>query len=219
MKAFAALVLLLPSISALAAPASSARLEKLFSPQTIGAPLSSVAAGLGKPIDVLGNERTYSVDGCKVLIAQLNGKVQTVAMDVSNKCNVSLAPIMRTIKPLHQATFGDFEARLDYGKFAATCLKLCGNVSNPLVYQTWSLDGVESPMEFRASVKLVADDAVDMSQEWGATIAKERGMDYVIDNEFNCDERYDPQARLLFKDIKITRIELGYIRAERCAAG
>lgn len=219
MKALAALVLLLPSVSAFAAPASSARLEKLFSPQTIGAPLSSVAAGLGKPIDVLGNERTYSVDGCKVLIAQLNGKVQTVAMDVSPQCNVSLNDLMRSVPPLHQMSFGGFEARLDAGNYGADCLKLCGNVSNPSVYQTWSLDTLDNPIEFRASAKLITGAAITASKTWGDRILKEKGMDYVIDNEFNCNPDYDAQARLLFRDIRITRIEMGYVRAERCAAG
>lgn len=220
MKILATLLLLLPATSAFAAPASSPRLEALFNPAVIGTSSARLAEKYGQPIQVDGLERTYRVDGCNVLVRTMErGSINSVAMDVTPDCNVSLTSVMTGAPALYKATYGQLEERLDEGRFAADCIKLCGNAFDPSVYQTWELDGLENPMELRAYTKLVTDDAIDASIAWSKGIERVHGEDFVIDGDFNCDLASDTLARVLFKDIRITRIELGYVAAERCAAG
>lgn len=146
------------------------------------------------------------------------GRIQSIAMDLSQGCSVRLYRVLEQELNLSGATFGQLQSRLDDGAISADCLRLCGNAYDPSVHQTWALDALDNPMELRASVKLVDGPALDASDVWEAGIEEGEGEDYLIDGAYNCDRRYQSLGRLAFRDVPITRIELGYVSAPECAA-
>jgi hypothetical protein len=118
----------------------SGRLARVFVPDMLSADLPYLEHIIGPAWRTAGNTKVYKVDGCEVTATVDNGRVHALGLELSPKCTFDLSKfIAGKFPPLHTMTFGQFEALADDGRswFMASCLALCGNAADPVVYEHW----------------------------------------------------------------------------------
>ena len=214
-----ALVILGSSGSASTAAGTKARVPALLTPDMLGAQVNYFEAKVGPAWRVSDHTRTYKMGTCEVEVQEKDGTIIALSIEhVSSLCSMDLSKFVNVVRgkslpPLNTMTFGAFEdATGRFGvSYTADCLELCGNAYDPSVYLTRTGSHAENFVDVRIGVALVDDKSISASVEWGDLMKKARGGDYVVDLKFNCDHHFDDKATILFREIKITSVEVGAV--------
>lgn len=188
-------------------------------PNTLGAEVKWLESLVGPAfrVDIEGEHNTYLVGECELGVQIAGGKIVGYDMAVSEACNFDLSKFMTNSPPpaLDKLTFGSFDAAIGNNlvSYQADCLKSCGNAANPVLYATWEGGRADNMITVVLGAEQVAEDAVEAGYAWEQAIEKTEGEDYVIGTTFNCDGKYNDQARALMKDVKPTWIAVGQVKA------
>ena len=191
---------------------------KIFTGDMLGAQVAYLEATTGPvwkidPGIAAGTEqRVYKIDQCQVTAIVSNGAIQSLGMDLNSSCTVDLNRFISrdtSIPSANSMTFGEFENIVGVGSFASDCLEGCGNAYDPSVYDHYTGPQSDNDIEIVVSVKLVDDKSISASEKWDSLMVAQSGSDYVQNTTFNCDGKYDSQARGFFKDVRITSIDIG----------
>lgn len=196
-------------------------------PNTLGAEVKWLESLVGPAfrVDIEGEHNTYLVGECELGVQIAGGKIVGYDMAVSEACSFDLSKFMTNSPPppLAELTFGSFDAAIGNNlvTYQADCLKSCGNAANPVLYATWEGGRADNMITVVLGAEQVADDAVEAGYAWEQAIEKAEGEDYVIETKFNCDGKYNDQARTLMKDVKPTWIAVGQVKTPvaGCGAG
>lgn len=215
MKWIVSMLVFLLSAPAFAAPS----LNDLMQQRNIGKPL--VSLGLGKPYFKQGAEYTYKIEGCPVKVIVLDkssGLVSSLSIPAIAACRGAEFKEYFANKPiprLDTLTYGQLNTLLGEGFYRADCLTGCGNAYDPSVYASWIK--IHRPT-LTVSTVLVDGDVLDASDKWQEVMEKKYGEDFVLEGKFNCTNEFNPAARLVFQNIKITQLTLGAVPYEtRCS--
>ena len=212
------------------APQDSGRLAQLFNLKIIGSNKKTVEAITGKPVQA--NEfgmSEYELDGCNVSAVYDGNKLKNIGLLLSPTCRVSLASFgIPNTEAGPNLTFGQIEEALGAGsirKFQASCLIGCGNAADPTVSALYAIDSNPDefqPLEIQLETVQVGDAALNAAEKWSKTMVDKQGEDWVLNGEYNCEDRYNYVAQQLFNNVEVHAITIGYdIATETCqsAAG
>ncbi len=185
----------------------SSKLQSVFRPETIGGFLPHLEALAGPPVQVLGDTRFYEIDGCKVdVTANGNTIAKVTLMEVSRKCSFDLSAFGETNLPaMDKLRFGDLERKIGRPLYFASCLKSCGNAVDPSVYAYYFGPHSRNFIEILAEAPLVTNESIQASMRWEEAM-KGEGEEYVSENRFNCDQKYNRQAAIAFGRVSVTRL-------------
>ncbi len=219
MKVLASICMLSLPFGALAAPS----INDVMQSHHIGKPVLSM--GLGKPVSATALVQNFNVNGCPVEIEVDTSKAKKVisitaqnlekcpGMKLEEYFGVGQAPLPARL------TFGEFQTRMA-GKdlhYWADCLTQCGNAYDPFIHASWLPEGKSGLM---ASAPIVSNVTMDAADKWRNVIEKKYGEDYVVGNQHNCSQEFNPAAKAYFKDVKVVSITIqqpDFVFA--CAAG
>ena len=95
-------------------------------------------------------------------------------------------------------------------RYLSDCIFMCGNAFDPTVYAHWEGPHAVQFLEALLEVKLVGDAPIHASSAWKDRMVQVMGEDYVIGTQFNCDNRFSPEAAQLFQDVEVTAISFGH---------
>ncbi|WP_370598622.1 hypothetical protein NMD15_04590 [Plesiomonas shigelloides] len=204
-----------------ASPPQISLIKKIFNTEMLGANLpylENVTGPARNTFSYKENEQTntYRVDDCDITVNVSNGVVQSLEIEhLSPECTFDLNPFFPNLGngklPMpHKMTFGQFDAFTDSGNYTADCLIGCGNAADPAVYENWEGSRADGNIELQLGVVLVADSAIEASNNWENAMVKTEGEDWVIDTKFNCTHKYNSIAKQAFKNVNITSIKIGF---------
>jgi len=151
------------------------------------------------------------VSGCVVNVVAESGAVRSLGLELSDRCTFDPGLFLGiTLPSANKMTFGDLDRAWGGGRFYADCLYLCGNASDPSVYDHF--DGPHSAgfIQVNLEAALVSDTSIAASEKWRAIIQAARGDDFVMKNEFNCTASFDQSAHSVFRNIKLSALTVGY---------
>lgn len=168
--------------------------------------------------------RIYKVAGCLVTAGVDSGEVISIKVGLSPKCSFDLQSLVPNLdakvpSTAYQLTFGKFDQlSRGGGQFYSDCITDCGNAADPFVWQHWQGSRADSSIEVLLEVVVAGDQAVEAASELAKLMLAEHGEQWVWDGKFNCGNgKFDKAAHLLFKDVRITAITVGYdIRPSLC---
>jgi hypothetical protein len=203
--------------------AASVKLQQVSQADTIGAQIPYLEGMIGPAWKVSGVQRLYKVDGCIVGVGTHGAEIRNLSLsNLSPNCQFGLSSFVGDFAP-HQLlgmTFGDFENSAGQGRFESWCIYLCGNATDPVVYDRWAGPHAVNFLEIQLEVVLVDKAAIDASMAWADLMRRQSGDNYVVNTKFNCDATYDAAAHQLFSNVPITGITVGYdlppVTPQRC---
>ena len=202
--------------------AESSVLPQIFDPEMIGADIAYLERLTGPARNTYGQTKVYKISGCEVSVAMIRGTVGSVGMAVSPQCDFDLSTFLPNLRstgrPLHTLTFGQFDAMSGgTGRYYEDCLYLCGNATDPRIYQHWQGSRADKALEVLLEVAQVDEPAVEAAFAWKAGMMEAEGEDWVLDAKFNCTQKYEEVAHRLFREVRISKITIGYdIEIPRC---
>ena len=176
--------------------AQSAKLGAVFDPDMLGVQVAYLEHIVGPAWKVVQGTRIYKVDGCVVYVGVNAGEVRNLRMEISQQCQFDLNAFANNHKfpRLFGMTFGEFEQPYVSGQFQASCLYLCGNAADPVVWDFYAGPHAENFLQIVPEVVLVSDAAIAASMAWSDAMKKTMGEDYVVNTKSNCDGRFDALA-------------------------
>jgi hypothetical protein len=198
-----------------AAPAAapSPRLAQIFTPDVLGSNVAFLETITGPAFRTDGSDRTYKVDGCEIVVGASNGKIDNIGIDgYSPRCSFPIAQYFaggydHPVPPL--PTFGDIERGLG-GTYIATCLRLCGNGTDPLVELTYQGSHADNFNNLYAAVTIGADGpALNAFGDWGDKLVAKHGEAYVANGEYASDDSLQDVAAADFAKVTPTIIRVG----------
>ena len=185
-------------------------LGAIFQRDMIGAQVTYLETFTGPARDVAGPSRVYVVDSCEISATIVDNRVQALGIPtLSPRCTVSLKPFGFDGPLPHLGTFGEFQKIGYETRYTADCLRSCGNAADPVVYATVQTPHANGFIGFRVGAAQVSSQALDAAGKWEDGMLADHGEDWVIDAKFNCTDRYDPIATRLFKNVRISSLEVG----------
>jgi hypothetical protein len=181
-------------------------LQRLFSYDMQDVQVAFLERQIGPAKRVYGQTREYEVDRCPVFVRTDNGSVVSYTLRLSQRCNVSLSPILqREVVAANRITVGLLRAE----DIEAGCLRSCGNAADPTVEFFWTGPRSNGMIDVVGTVILAGAAALDASQKWGSVIEREQGLDFLIDAKFDCNRQYGQLGLRLFQNVQINEITVG----------
>jgi hypothetical protein len=191
-------------------PGPSAKLGQIFTADMLGANVAFLETITGPAFKTDGDERTYKVDGCTVIVGASAGKVDNLGIEgVSPQCNFNIAQYFASgyDHPVPALpTFGDIKLGLG-GDYAADCYRMCGNAADPVISLSYEGSHADNFNELVASTPAVSDAVVSAYQSWGDALVAKYGED-AVDNNHIPDPLSDVAAKA-FANIQPTSIHVG----------
>ncbi len=205
-----------PPVNAIAAAdnaaARSAQLAKIFTPDILGANVAYLETLTGPAFSTDGPERTYKVDGCKLVVGVEKGKIANIGVDgVSAHCSF---PIMQYFAEGYDhpapplPTFGDIK-NVFGGHFSADCLMLCGNAAAPVVTLTYSGSHADNFNDLYAAIPITDGPPLDAYMDWGARLSAKYGKDYVVNGQYAAGDSLQDVAAKDFAAVRPQIIRVG----------
>jgi hypothetical protein len=193
-----------------ASDAPSAKLAQVFTADMLGANLAYLETITGPAFKTDGDNRTYKVDGCTVIVGSSKGKVDNLGIDgYGGRCSFDIAQYFaggydHPVPP--QPTFGDVKIGLG-GAYAADCYRLCGNAAAPVVSLSYEGSHADNFNDLIASVPVVADPVLNAYTAWGDALVGKYGEDAVDRNAV--PDTLDAFAAKAFAPLRPTTIRVG----------
>ncbi len=202
-----------PTNAAAAAPAAPAKLAKIFTPDVLGSNVAFLETITGPAFRTDGSDRTYKVDGCTVIVGATNGKIDNIGIDgYGGACSFPIAQYFAGgyEHPVpNLPTFGDIKAGLG-GAYVPTCLRLCGNGSDPVVSLSYQGSHADNFNDLYAAVSIGKDDAALAAyDDWGNQMTKKFGVDYVVNGGYSGGDSMQDVAAKDFAKVAPTTIRVG----------
>lgn len=217
-KHLSVVALLAISCSAEAQPGTE--LDAVFNGDMLGTNLRYFESVAGIARESWGDQHTYIVDGCQVVAEAPGGSITSLDLDINERCQVDLTSFLgESFAPdiSRPLTFGNFMEHAGEGfYFYSDCLTRCGNAFDPSVYAYWEGPRAAGFINMKLGVELISGEASDAASQWADVMYQQRGEDYVIDTEFNCDRAFDDVAAQLLYNVEITQLTLGNVAGARC---
>jgi len=198
--------------------ARPSRVDRVVSADMLKAQVPYLEKVIGPAKYVNGDVRTYEVSGCTVDVHVSNNAVRAFEMYVTPRCSPDMNRFLggpRRWPPLLGMTFGQFTG-IENGegialkRMFATCLGLCGNAADPIVYQLYEGPHVEGYLEVALESVIAYPPSIEASERWEKVMPGGQGEHYIWNHQFNCDPNVDDAGIAAFKDVKIDRIAIGY---------
>ena len=188
----------------------SARLGQIFTADMLGANVAYLETLAGPAFKTDGDERTYKVDGCTVIVGASAGKIDNLGIEgVSPQCDFDIAQYFaggydHPVPAL--PTFGDIKLGLG-GDYAADCYRMCGNAADPVITLSYEGSHADNFNELVASSPAVGDAVLNAYQHWSDALVAKYGEDAVDSNRVP-DPMSDVAAKA-FGPIRPTTIRVG----------
>jgi hypothetical protein len=195
------------------APAPSAKLARVFTPDVLGSNVAYLETITGPAFRTDGSDRTYKIDGCTVIVGATNGKIDNIGIDgYSATCSFPIQQYFATDPGFavpRNPTFGDLKKDLG-GDYGATCLRLCGNAADPLVILAYSGSHADGFTDLYAAVT-IADDgpALDAFTDWGNKLVAKHGEPYVATGQYAAGDSAQDVAAADFAKVSPTIVRVG----------
>ncbi|WP_175162302.1 hypothetical protein [Achromobacter aegrifaciens] len=189
--------------------AQAATVQEVFNGNMLGKSQAHFETIAGAPQESYGDDRVFDVQGCLVTATIKSGKVSALSLEPSETCKPDLASFIGEYapKPGQKITPAAFGSDLTY---TADCLTDCGNAADPWVYASWTAPSVAGGMEIMLGFVQAGDQALDAAEKWATQMEKAEGKDYLLNNKFNCDARYNSVADAAFKNVIATSVKVGF---------
>ena len=211
---FFALLVISPFIQA--TPLNHIHLNKLFRPSTLGSQIAYWNHQIGPAWKVWGNTQVYKVGDCRVELNVNRGVIESMSLDISSKCNPDIAGFLASPKPIYpyQMTFASWDGE---GEYYADCLLMCGNAEAAYVHLFIPGFHANNFIDVTLTSNMEEDPTLTQALKWEKIMENKEGEDYVIDEKFNCDQKYEHVAEKLLKSSPINRITVGVdLSAKMC---
>lgn len=189
--------------------AQAATVQDVFNGKMLGKSQAHLESITGAPQESYGDDRVFEVQGCLITATIKSGKVSALSMDASEACQPDLASFIGEYapKPGQKLTPAVFGPDLTY---TADCLTDCGNAADPWVYASWTAPRAAGGMEVMLGFVQAGDEALDAAERWASQMEKAEGQDYLLNNKFNCDARYNDVAEAAFRNVAATSVKVGF---------
>ena len=194
--------------------AGSNKVAKVVTPDMIGADLAYLEKFTGPAKNTYDGGKkgeifkNYVVDGCNINVNITNNKINNIGIGgLSKKCSFDLNKfIPMDFPPLHNLTFGKFDAIVSDGEITADCLGICGNAADPSVFYEWAAPHVYNWYE----VQLISGGDEGVST-WEDAMRKGEGEDWIIERKYDCNrEKYNKIAKKALKNAEVGAIQIGF---------
>jgi hypothetical protein len=205
-----------PPVNAIAAADWAAThgkaLARIFTPDILGANLAYVETITGPAFSTEGADRTYKVDGCKVIVGVAKGKIANIGIDgVSQHCSFPIAQYFASgydhpVPPF--PTFGDIKDGFG-GHYDADCLALCGNAADPEVSLAYQGSHADNFTNLYAAIPIADEPQLAAYLDWSAKLTAKYGQDYVANGKFHDGDAMDDVAAKDFARIHPQTIRVG----------
>ena len=204
------------SLTAIATPQAQSGTEQqetlnsLLKQSSMGQSFDYINSWLGQPkkLNDYNNDSLYQVGTCSVEVRfDDNNKSNLIGIKLKEGCwpdfaeyrSAASLPIAPRPLPVNQIPFG-----LPY--YAADCLQSCGNSYDPSVYAIYSEREVRMKLGYptlyaqwvRNGENNLAENLTDY---WKLLLIEKNSEDYVLDNEFNCDDTIDQLSHNILGDV------------------
>lgn len=189
--------------------AQAATVSEVFNGKMLGKSQAHFETIAGAPQESYGDDRVFDVQGCLITATIQSGQVSALSMEPSETCQPDLASFIGEYapKPGQKLTPAAFDSNLAY---TADCLTDCGNAADPWVYASWTAPRAAGGMEVMLGFVQAGDEALDAADKWATQMEKAEGKDYLLNNKFNCDARYNDVAATAFKNVIATSVKVGF---------
>lgn len=206
----------LPAANAAAAApaptAGSAKLAQIFTPDILNANVAYLETLTGPAFSTEGSDRTYKVDGCKLIVGVKGGRIDNIGIEgYSPRCSFSIAQYFgqapgQTL-PAYP-TFGDIKGMMG-GSFGADCLTSCGNAADPVVSLSYQGSHADNFNNLYAAITIADEPALTAYADWGDKLIAKYGQDYVVNGRFNTGDNLDDVVSKDFAPIHPDTIRVG----------
>ena len=188
----------------------STTIENIFVPDMIHAQVAYLEHLTGPAWRVDQNVRQYKVAGCVVTVIEKHEVIQSLGLELNERCTFDLNPFLQSHLPsANRLTFGAFDQEED-GRFYADCLSMCGNSTDPIVYEHFLGPHAMDFIEVNLKVALVDDQAIAASNVWEKALESSKGLGFIYSGKFNCTAAFDGLVHRAFAKVKVTAITIGY---------
>jgi len=190
-----------------------AKLAKIFAPDVLGSNVAFLETITGPAFRTDGDDRTYKVDGCTVIVGAANGKIDNIGIDgYSQPCSFPIQQYF-AIQPgftlPRNPTFGDLKKGLG-GVYGATCLRLCGNAADPRVILAYQGSHADNFTDLYAAVDIGADGpALAAFTDWGNKLVARHGEPYVATGQYAAGDSAQDVAATDFAKVSPTIVRVG----------
>lgn len=205
-----------PPVNAIAAAddaaAHSGKLARIFTPDILGANVAYLETITGPAFSTEGADRTYKVDGCKVVVGAAKGRIVNIGIDgISPRCSFAIAQYFASgyehaVPPY--PTFGDIKQGLG-GQYDADCLTLCGNAADPVVTLVYQGSHADNFNGLYAAIPIAENPQLDAYMDWSGKLIAKHGQDYVVSGKFHTGDALDDVAAKDFAPIHPQTIRVG----------
>lgn len=187
----------------------AATVQEVFNGKMLGKSQAHFETIAGAPQESYGDDRVFDVQGCLITATIKSGKVSALSMEPSETCQPDLASFIGEYapKPGQKIIPAAFDSGLTY---TADCLTDCGNAADPWVYASWTAPRAAGGMEVMLGFVQAGGDALDAADKWATQMEKAEGKDYLLNNKFNCDARYNSVAEAAFRNVAATSVKVGF---------
>ena len=97
------------------------------------------------------------------------------------------------------------------------CIYSCGNAADPRVNFIWNGPHAANFVSVVLTIFLANSAALAASERWETLMRSKEGDDYLIDTKFNCDGKYDDAAIIVFANVPLNQVVIGFADSyERC---
>jgi len=189
--------------------AQAATVQEVFNGKMLGKSQAHFEAIAGVPQESYGDDRVFDVQSCLITATIKSGKVSALSMEPTGSCQPDLASFIGEYapKPGQKLTPAAFDSNPAY---TADCLTDCGNAADPWVYASWTAPRAAGGMEVMLGFVQAGGDLLDAADKWATQMEKAEGKDYLLNNKFNCDARYNDVAATAFKNVIATSVKVGF---------
>jgi hypothetical protein len=202
-----------PPVNALAIDAHGTALAKIFTPDILGANVAYLEANVtGPAFSTAGADRIYKVDGCKVIVGAVKGRIVNVGIDgTSVHCSFPIAQYFASgydhpVPPY--PTFGDIKQGFG-GAFDADCLTLCGNAADPVVSLSYQGSHADNFNDLYAAISIGEGPALDAYMDWSGKLGAKYGQSYLVDGKYHTGDAMDDVAAKDFANIHPDIVRVG----------
>ncbi|EGH98981.1 MULTISPECIES: hypothetical protein [Pseudomonas syringae group] len=192
--------------------AQAASVAEVFTGEMLGKNQRYFESIAGIPRESNGNNHEFMVQGCNITASIDAGKVTSLRLEVTPKCQADLNSFISTYAPApgKPLTIGSFDDSSGGGlRYSADCLTMCGNSHDPSVYALWEGPHAVNWMQVLLEVTLSSDEAIAASDTWRSEIQKAKGEDFVVDTAFNCKPEFEASAKKAFEKVAVTAVTIG----------
>jgi hypothetical protein len=201
-----------PTNAAAAAPAPSAKLAQIFTPDVLGSNVAFLETITGPAFRTDGADRIYKVGGCTVIVGATAGKIDNIGIDgYGGACSFPIAQYFAGgyDHPAPQLpTFGDLKQTFG-GDFATDCLKLCGNAAAPVVSLNYQGSHADNFNNLYAAISVVDDPTLNAYQAWADRLGAKYGDDVLEGGTGKMDDSLQDVAAQSFANLRPTVIRVG----------